>query len=481
MVVLGTKPEYFNAVWVKNEWSRFLALIKAGNKKVLIPAYKDMDPYNLPEEFSHLQAQDMSKLGFMQDLIRGIKKITQSEQPKETKNTADVSSSDHTITNPLLRRAFLFLEDGNWETADNYCEQVLNQEPENALAYLGKLLAEMQINKPEELSNYDDFENKSNFQKALRFADDKLAATLNGYIDEREKYLIQVKEKKRLSELYELYKEAVEIMENAATGQEYYQAYKKFESVSGFKDSDSLAETCFEKIYSFAVSEMQSANTEEHYRNAADLFNLISGFKDSDALAGECLKQISLESKYSYAVKAMKMATTEDQYNSAANIFKSISGFKDSDNLADSCMQQIKQSAYNHIMRIIEKNKEWKVNWLGRERETINELERSISELESIISLEDYKKQLGSLSENANNEIEDCRKIINEIESALKNRKSRMQEGLAQSQKKEKRVKRIIIIGIIVAIIVATVIIIYSVNINQQDEINQRNYAIEVI
>ncbi len=33
MVVIGTKPEYFNAVWVKNEWSRFLALIKNDNKK----------------------------------------------------------------------------------------------------------------------------------------------------------------------------------------------------------------------------------------------------------------------------------------------------------------------------------------------------------------------------------------------------------------------------------------------------------------
>ncbi|MDO5478786.1 MAG: TIR domain-containing protein, partial [Clostridia bacterium] len=79
MVTLGTKPEYFKAVWVKNEWSRYLALIKKGEKKMLIPAYKDMDPYDLPEEFSHLQAQDMAKLGFMQDLIRGIKKIIASD------------------------------------------------------------------------------------------------------------------------------------------------------------------------------------------------------------------------------------------------------------------------------------------------------------------------------------------------------------------------------------------------------------------
>ena len=75
MVVLGTKPDYFNAVWVKNEWSRFLALARSNPKKVLIPAYRDMDAYDLPGEFAHLQAQDMAKLGFMPDLIRGIKKI----------------------------------------------------------------------------------------------------------------------------------------------------------------------------------------------------------------------------------------------------------------------------------------------------------------------------------------------------------------------------------------------------------------------
>ena len=75
MVVIGTKPEYFNAVWVKNEWSRFLSLMKKDRKRTLIPAYRNMDPYNLPKEFSHLQALDMNKLGFMSDLTRGIKKI----------------------------------------------------------------------------------------------------------------------------------------------------------------------------------------------------------------------------------------------------------------------------------------------------------------------------------------------------------------------------------------------------------------------
>ena len=34
MLVFGTDYEYFNAVWVKNEWSRYLSLIKNGAKKV---------------------------------------------------------------------------------------------------------------------------------------------------------------------------------------------------------------------------------------------------------------------------------------------------------------------------------------------------------------------------------------------------------------------------------------------------------------
>ncbi len=183
MVVLGTRQEYFNAVWVKNEWSRFLGLVKkSGGKKVLIPAYKDMDPYNLPEEFSHLQAQDMNKLGFMQDLIRGIKKIVKSDEPKKTEKNTSVGS-DNTTVSPLLKRAFIFLEDGKWKDADVYCEKVLDQDPENAQAYLGKLMAEMQVRRQEDLSECKtSFESSSNYQKVARYGNENLVSTLKEYI-----------------------------------------------------------------------------------------------------------------------------------------------------------------------------------------------------------------------------------------------------------------------------------------------------------
>ena len=183
MVVLGTKPEYFNAVWVKNEWSRYLSLVKNSNgKKMLIPAYKDMDPYDLPEEFSHLQAQDMSKLGFMQDLIRGIKKIVSAGASKaEVKETVAVGGNVN--VEPLLERAFMFLEDGDWGEANEYCEKVLDQDPKNARAYLGKLMAECRACRMEDLQNCrQPFDGSGNYNKILRFAEPKLIETLKGYI-----------------------------------------------------------------------------------------------------------------------------------------------------------------------------------------------------------------------------------------------------------------------------------------------------------
>ena len=74
MLVIGTKEKYFQSAWVKNEWSRFLKICKKDRSRILIPCYRDMDAYDLPDEFAHLQAQDMSKIGFINDIVRGIKK-----------------------------------------------------------------------------------------------------------------------------------------------------------------------------------------------------------------------------------------------------------------------------------------------------------------------------------------------------------------------------------------------------------------------
>lgn len=290
MVVLGTKPEYFNAVWVKNEWSRYLALIRGGAKKVLIPAYRDMDPYDLPEEFSHLQAQDMSKLGFMQDLIRGIKKLTEVDKPasKETVVVQETAAN----TAPLLKRAFIFLEDGDWNNADEYCEKVLDIDPECAQAYLGKLMAELHVRRQEALANQKQpFDKSNNYQKVMRFGDEALRGTLDGYIT----HIRQRNEEARLNGLYD---DARRRMDAADSETVYKQAAEIFSKIPSYRDADELRQQCLEQaeicrkeaIYNGAV-DIVTQETPSALRKAAKQLAEIPGWRDADQLRAYCLTQ----------------------------------------------------------------------------------------------------------------------------------------------------------------------------------------------
>ena len=184
MLAFGTSYDYYNAVWVKNEWSRFLALIAKGEKKTLIPCYKGIDAYDMPQEFRRLQAQDMGKVGAIQDLLRGIEKILPREKKETSKETVVVQQQVNANIAPLLKRAFMFLEDGDFARADEFCEQVLNLDPENAEAYLGKLMAELKVNKREQLKNQSQpFDDRSNYIKAVRFGDDSLKEELTSCLD----------------------------------------------------------------------------------------------------------------------------------------------------------------------------------------------------------------------------------------------------------------------------------------------------------
>ena len=146
MLVVGTDYDHFNAVWVKNEWSRFLKLIAKGEKKTLIPVFRDVDAYDLPKEFRHLTAQDMGKVGAMQDLVRGVEKILGKKQPEAAApvQTVHVTSEADAKTVAALKRGDLALEDGEFEKAKEYYDQALALDAECAEAYVGLALAEEQ-------------------------------------------------------------------------------------------------------------------------------------------------------------------------------------------------------------------------------------------------------------------------------------------------------------------------------------------------
>lgn len=293
MVVLGTKPEFFNAVWVKNEWSRYLALIRGGAKKMLIPAYKDMDPYDLPEEFSHLQAQDMSKLGFMQDLIRGIKKIVSADTAKES--IKDSIATNNIGVEATIDRAILLIEDGENEKADELLEQALNVAPKHPMIYVGKLMIETGVRKQDELANLtDSFENSPHYEKAIRFANPQLKAAL-------ESYIVTIKD----NNVKAIYDEAVAKMKGGMSEEDFLYAKGLFDSVSDYADAKELSAACAEKavvakkeaIYKAAVRLMNADGFDKlgDLQKAIDKFTSIKDYKDSEDKIDECERKVVAE------------------------------------------------------------------------------------------------------------------------------------------------------------------------------------------
>ena len=215
MLVFGTDYEYFNAVWVKNEWSRYLKLMGKDKGKHLIPCYKDVDAYDMPKEFQKLQAQDMGKVGATQDLLRGIDKLLgkgQASQAAPAVQAAPVQvvSAGIPTVDSLLKRGQIFLEDKNWSSADEYFDKVLDMDPECAMAYVGKFCAIMgyaQVDGLAEDTSQLPENAKSLLDKALRFAQPELRERLEQYLAGHEKKK-QAEEEKKQAEVERRKKQA---------------------------------------------------------------------------------------------------------------------------------------------------------------------------------------------------------------------------------------------------------------------------------
>ena len=225
MLALGTKPEYFSSVWVKNEWSRFLSLMKTDRSKLLIPCYRDMDPYDLPEEFAHLQAQDMGKIGFINDLTRGIRKVC-AINPVPSPETPKPDYSEQSNTDSLKKRIELFLMGEEWEKADEYCEKILDTDPENADVYFYKMMIDLQAKSKEDIDLLQGtLKENLNYQKALMFCS-----------EEKKKELQNL-------DLACCYRFAQSQMEK----KDFPSAEKLFTKLGLFQDSAKKAEICFQE------------------------------------------------------------------------------------------------------------------------------------------------------------------------------------------------------------------------------------------
>ena len=199
----------------------------------------------------------------------------------------------------LLERAFMFLEDGDWDKADIYCESVLDQNPKCAEAYLGKLMAEVKIRKKEDLSKAKEpLDQSDNYRKVMRFADESLRERLSNA--------------KEVQHNEQLYAEAMACMTAASDEEAYRNAAQKFYSLGSYKDASSRREQCMQRADRIIADRMQREETKRK------------------------------EDIYSRAEKCMRLGTVEG-CNSAIRLYESIPGFRSSAAQISECRRKIEE------------------------------------------------------------------------------------------------------------------------------------------
>lgn len=422
MVVIGSRPEYFNAVWVKNEWSRYLSLMKHDHKRLLIPCYRDMDPYDLPEELSMLQSQDMSKIGFMQDLLRGIQKVMQ--QPTSAPQVVRVETATAETNAPgvtsLLKRAALFLEDGDTASAREYYDRVLDIDPECAEAYMGKVCAETGCRKESDLGalNYC-VDMRGDWQKAVRFASAGQKQKYEGYMAS-----VRARVEEHCHEL------AIDCACAVAVGRgscakmdDALKSYRANCLTKGSESTDYSAEenaswhlAGYQSIRN-TLAQMIADNdprdvTEGMLKVAAAMFGQIKGEEER---AQQCLvlaeqaRQKVIYEKASARRAAIGMPDLMDaaDLEALAKQFGQIPGYKDAKRQAEQCLQDaenVRENAYNDAVKAMQEAERSSCKW----REAIQMLARE--GLNGYRDVEELRKQGEQLYEECRNAEEKERK-----------------------------------------------------------------------
>ncbi len=150
----------------------FAKELTTAKDKLVFPIFnsKNITFQQLPEALVwNDSAFDLSDDEFMREVSDKIESILKPEVNAIVPDalvTATAANKEN-----LVKRAYMFLEDGEFETADSYFDKILDIDIEDSRAYIGKLLAECKLHSEEEIPTLPQtVTDDKNFKKALRFA-----------------------------------------------------------------------------------------------------------------------------------------------------------------------------------------------------------------------------------------------------------------------------------------------------------------------
>ncbi len=500
MIVVGTDYENFDSVWVKNEWSRFLKLIAKGEKKTLIPVFKNMDAYDMPKEFAKLAAQDMGKVGAMQDLVRGVEKLIGKkktepssapvQQPMYVSNEADAKTA------AAVKRGRLALEESNWQRATDYFEQALTLDAECAEAYFGMAMAEMQCRNAEEYAK--NATSQTPKQKALSISHDKehihkmveqysIPDFFDGYEIQRRyfdffdlNYASTVDGQKELME-----KAKYEFESNRNIALAYRFAKRPYrDTLEKFKN---MFFSALEENIRIAEDEERKAKEQKETEYRAFLKD-----KDNQIVEWNLKKQEEQEEEYQLACDLFNDAKTSSQFLSARGKFVYLGDYKDCPEYIQKCDKLIKECKEKEQQEQEEKRREKLYStclriFSGNEPDTIKNWEAAKTGFESLGNYKDASacaekcaKRIAQIKQVEKEAVEEAeRQRIAAAEEAERQRIAAERAEAAKKAKK-KRITAVAVVGAVLAIaavILVTVVIIPKQKLNKAMEmLNSGDY-----
>lgn len=250
------------------------------------------------------------------DVMHGIGKVVGGAAPAPAPVSAQPTAAPVASVGVLLKRAFMFLEDGEWQKAEAFCEQVLNRDPENAYAYLGELLAELHVKKPNDLKNHmSPFDQLANYKKAMRFGDNNLKNSLAACAKHTNDRIGQARMEMN-------YNNAVNAMNTANSEGAYKNAAEAFRDISGYKDADEKMAACQKK------AEEEKVKEERKKKKKSKKYTIIVFSFLACVAIGVLLPSVIIpNAKYHKAVALMK----DGKYDEAYAEFEKLQWYKDSE------------------------------------------------------------------------------------------------------------------------------------------------------
>ena len=218
-----------------------------------------------------------------------------------TSGSNGIQINTNASTDALIQRGMLFLEEGNWKTAQAYFDNALDAEPTNSDAYIGKMMVDFRLKTIDDLNKYDQtIDANPNFIKALRFASGEK-------LEQIEKIGQNIKRRITNIENEAKYQEAIHLL-NLGGFSNIDAAQQVFTNLDTFKDSQVYIEKCIEEKFKYAKNQINKEESSS-ISEGIKILNSISNYGNSSDLvlqAERRLKEVTEKEEEKAAAEAIE-------------------------------------------------------------------------------------------------------------------------------------------------------------------------------